>query len=86
MNKVVVSDTVELIKAMAQRMMDSAKEMESVANQMQSENDLTLAIEAANIVSNLVPKLRLDLLVGRPIRAMDKALRSELVAVSAKGH
>ena len=61
--------TVEVIDAMASRLRDSAKELERLAARMRDTNDLELAGDAANVIANLLPNLRLDLLVTRPIKA-----------------
>lgn len=61
--------TAEIIDAMASRLQDSAKQLERLANLMRETKDLDLAGDAANVIANLMPNLRLDLLVTRPLRA-----------------
>jgi hypothetical protein len=73
MKTVSVTNTAVLLDEMASKMRSAADEMESLAKRMKTENDITLAAEGANVISNLFPNLRLDLLVSRPIRAMERA-------------
>jgi hypothetical protein len=61
--------TTEVIESMASRLQDSAKELERLAKRMRESNDLELAGDAANVIANLIPNLRLDLLVTRPLKA-----------------
>jgi hypothetical protein len=61
--------TAEVIDAMASRLRDSAKDLERLAARMRDTNDLELAGDAVNVIANLMPNLRLDLLVTRPIKA-----------------
>lgn len=61
--------TAEVIESMASRLHDSAKELERLAVRMRESQDLELAGDAANVIANLMPNLRLDLLVTRPLKA-----------------
>lgn len=61
--------TAEVIESMASRLHDSAKVLESLAKRMRETKDLELAGDAANVIANLMPNLRLDLLVTRPLKA-----------------
>lgn len=61
--------TAEVIESMAARLLDGAKELERLAARMRESEDLELAGAAANVIANLMPNLRLDLLVTRPLRA-----------------
>lgn len=65
-----VTSTAEAIELMADRMRQSAAELDRTAKQMRESGDITLACEATNISVNLVANLRLDLLVQRPLRAL----------------
>lgn len=68
-----INQLAETVDSMAQRLKDAAKELEKVATQMRESEDPTLASEAMCVISNVVPNLRLDLLVTRSLRAAGKA-------------
>jgi hypothetical protein len=72
MSEVNVEPTAEVIDTMAKNLVRAAKHMEGFAADMRAKKDLTYAAEAINAVSNLISQLRLDLLVTRPIRELDK--------------
>lgn len=52
-------------------------ELEALAAKLKSAQDVELAAEAVAVVVNLVPNLRLDLLVTRPLKAAITAARTE---------
>lgn len=71
------SSTVEAVEAMARRLREGAMELEALAAKLKSAQDVELAAEAVAVVVNLVPNLRLDLLVTRPLKAAITAARTE---------
>lgn len=77
MMSVDASGTVEAVEAMARRLREGAMELEALAAKMKSAQDVELAAEAVSVVVNLVPNLRIDLLVTRPLKAALAALRTE---------
>jgi len=54
-------------------MRDCANDLTKLAERMRANVDIELAGDAANAVANLIPNLRLDLLVQRPVRAIARA-------------
>lgn len=72
MRKIDVYPTAEIIEQMADRAAKCSKELEKIALQMREANDITLACEAVNCMSNLYANLRMDLLVTRPIRELQR--------------
>lgn len=77
MMNVDASSTVEAVEAMARRLREGAMELEALAAKLKSAQDVELAAEAVAVVVNLVPNLRLDLLVTRPLKAAITAARTE---------
>lgn len=77
MMNVDTSSTVEAVEAMARRLREGAMELEALAAKLKSAQDVELAAEAVAVVVNLVPNLRLDLLVTRPLKAAITAARTE---------
>lgn len=71
------SSTVEAVEAMVRRLREGAMELEALAAKLKSAQDVELAAEAVAVVVNLVPNLRLDLLVTRPLKAAITAARTE---------
>lgn len=65
-----VEPTAQTIEAMVESMRDCANELASIAQQMRAKGDIDLASEAVARVASLVPNLRMDLLVQRPVRAL----------------
>lgn len=60
--------TVATMRDMAERMRESASKLDRLANDLEAKDDWDTASEALNVVTNLIPNLRLDLLAARPIR------------------
>lgn len=77
MMNVDASSTVEAVEAMARRLREGAMELEALAAKLKSAQDVELVAEAVAVVVNLVPNLRLDLLVTRPLKAAITAARTE---------
>lgn len=65
-----VEPTAEAIELMAARMRESADELSRLAAHVRTTGELSTASEALNCVANLLPNLRMDLLVTRPLRAL----------------
>lgn len=70
MSSINIEPTAQTIDAMAERMRDCANDLARLAERMRANGDIELAGEAANSVANMIPSLRLDLLVQRPVRAL----------------
>ena len=66
------SATQAQIKGMAVVMRRAAIELDRIAANMASENDLTYAAEAASVVTNTIMGCRLDQLVMAPLRTAIK--------------
>lgn len=60
--------TVEVMRDMAERMRDSATNLDRLADKMEEGNDWDAPAQALNTVASLIPNLNLDLLAARPIR------------------
>ncbi len=70
-----VKPTVETIENIADRMRRYADNLNRIAQTMQKTNNLEYASEAMQEIKNCFANLRTDLLVSRPSRAYEKALR-----------
>lgn len=66
------TQTEEVIKKMADNLRNAASRLDSCAAKMKETNDLSYAAEALQEIANLVPNLRIDLLVTRPLRELMK--------------
>jgi hypothetical protein len=71
-----VQPTVEVIMQMSESLRDGANKLKLLAASMEAQGELELASEAAQVVSNVFCNLRLDLLVGRPLREATKRAQS----------
>lgn len=69
------SETVKAIKKMALELRRYADDFDRTAIRMQESGDITYAAEVASAVAGLIQNLRIDLLITRPIRAMENELR-----------
>jgi urease gamma subunit len=67
-----VRPTAEAIDYMAEELVYRAKELQRIAGAMREKKDLLYASEAIQVISNLINQLRLDLLVTRPLREMNR--------------
>jgi len=67
-----VEPTAQIIDDMADRMRKYAEDLTKIAASMREKKDLNYAAEATNTVCNCIQNLRLDLLVTRPIREMER--------------
>ena len=70
-----VEPTVEVINSIAKRFRDYANNLDRIAQKMRDRKDLEYASEAMQEVKNCFANLRTDLLVTRPMREYEKALR-----------
>lgn len=65
-----INPTADSVDAMVRTLRDAALDLERLANRMRETGDFELAGDAVNRISNMMPNLRLDLLVQRPLREM----------------
>lgn len=68
MNYVNVQPTAEAIEKMAENLRSAAAQLDAIAERTRQKGNFELVGDAANCVANLMPNLRLDLLVVRPLR------------------
>lgn len=68
--KVDVEPTATAIDDMAGHLEASAERLRHVSRAMREDGDLTRAADAASAIATLLPRLRLDLLIVRPLRAV----------------
>ena len=68
MNYVNVQPTAEAIEKMAENLRSAAAQLDAIAERTRQKGNFKLVGDAANCVANLMPNLRLDLLVVRPLR------------------
>jgi hypothetical protein len=62
--------TVSTIRQIADQLRDAAATIDRYATQMEQKQDIEVACDVLNEVRNLQTRLRLDLLLTRPMRAM----------------
>lgn len=67
-----VEPTAHKIDEMAKTLKRSAITIEKAARRMREDGDLYYAAEVITEVVNLISNLRLDLMVTRPIRALER--------------
>lgn len=70
MSKFDVDPTVDAIHKMAEHLRHAAAQLDAIADWTESEGNFERVGEAASCVANLLPAMRLDLLVVRPLRAL----------------
>jgi len=71
-NIIDVEPTAQIIDVASMRLRQSADNLNRIANHMRSKNDLTYAAEALSEVLDALQNSRLDLLITRPIRELQK--------------
>lgn len=71
MNKIDVDPTVDAIRKMAESLRHAAMQLESIADKTEASGNFEQVGDAISCVANLVPNLRLDLLIVRPLRQFD---------------
>lgn len=77
MAQINVAPTVEVALRMATHLEYIASQVRSLAKEMEEKGDITIASEITQIVAgSLLPNLRLDLLVSRPIREFQHTHRN----------
>jgi hypothetical protein len=76
MSELNVLPTVESIEEAANNLQRSSNELFRIAKLMQERNDISYAGEAMSVMTNLFNGCRVDLLVTRPIRALQTAIYS----------
>lgn len=67
-----IEPTAKAIEDMAKELEHKALELHRIAKFARDRNDFEYAAEAANVIMNLMGCLRLDLLVSRPLREVQK--------------
>lgn len=67
-----VNPTAEVIDNIAKRLRERANDFDRIAAKMRETGDMRYAAEAMSEVSNLIPSLRIDLLVTRPLREYER--------------
>lgn len=67
-----VEPTAEVIDDMAQAALYRANELQQIAKKMRERNDISYASEAISTARNLLGDMRLDLLITRPLREVEK--------------
>lgn len=67
-----VEPTASVIDEIADTLENYAMQMRRYAEQMRKRNDISYAAEAASGIGNCFNNLRIDLLVMRPIRELQK--------------
>lgn len=67
-----VEPTAQVISEAANRLRQSAVDLDRMALSMRLNKDLSYAAEALMVIMNAVHNARIDLLVTRPIRALSK--------------
>lgn len=72
MTKPNVDSTVEVVDQIAGQLRRYADDIERIGKQMRERQDLTLASEVLCEIRNCFHNLRLDLLVSRPLREMER--------------
>lgn len=72
MSDINVDSTVETIEDMARKMRQYALDVERVAARMRETGDITYASEVMQSITNMNTNLRLDLLITKPIRALQR--------------
>jgi hypothetical protein len=80
-----VLPTAEVIEDMAAKLRDGAKALERLAVQMRATQELELAGDAISVITNLVPNLRLDLLVVRPLKATRRGPKPGMTSSNSTG-
>lgn len=65
-----VSATIETIEDAAKVLESTAQRLRYLVSEMRADGDLTRAGDALSAVQSMLPNLRLDLFVVRPLRAL----------------
>lgn len=68
MHQIDVEPTVEAIRKMAENLRVAALQLDAIAEHTLADGNFERVGDAANCVANLMPNLRLDLLIVRPLR------------------
>lgn len=68
MSTIDVAPTAEIIRKMAASLRVAAAELDAIATKTLADGNFERVGDAASCVANLIPNLRLDLLVVRPLR------------------
>jgi hypothetical protein len=70
MSEIDVEPTAQAIIDAADYLRSIESKLRHTADRMRETKDITYASEAANAIANILPNMRIDLLVTRPIRAL----------------
>lgn len=68
MSQIDVEPTVDVIRKMAEKLRAAALELDAIADKTQADGNFEHVGDAATCIANLMPNMRLDLLVVRPLR------------------
>lgn len=68
MSQIDAMPTAEAIEKMAETLRAAAAQLDAIAERTRKNNNFEQVADAASCVANLLPNLRLDLLVVRPLR------------------
>jgi len=71
-----VEPTAQVIEQAAERFRQAAINLDRLATTMREKQDLEYAAEALSVAHNVLQNARLDLLITRPMREYQSALRS----------
>lgn len=69
-----VEDTAKTIENAVQELKDASRELDLLARKMRESGDLSYAGEAVAILASLPSRVRIDLLVARPISALSRVI------------
>lgn len=68
MSTIDVQPTAEVIEKMAENLRAAAVQLDAIAERTRQKGNFELVGDAASCIANLMPNLRLDLLITRPLR------------------
>lgn len=68
MSQIDVKPTAEAIRKMAENLRHAAQQLDGIAEKTEANGTFEYVGDAANCIANLMPNLRLDLLIVRPLR------------------
>ncbi len=68
MPEIDVKPTSEAIRQMSEKLRHAAQQLDAIADRTEASGSFEHVSDAASCVANLMPNLRLDLLIVRPLR------------------
>ena len=72
-----VEPVAKVIDSMANTMQKYCDELKNLANIIRETEDIYYAGEAVNAVINCITSLRLDLLITRPVKILEKHIKNQ---------